>query len=120
MADVARHLETAYRDEDFELLGSLLHPEVTWTGLCHNRAQVLDWYRGFQAEGTVATVDTAEVDRDAVVLGLSVSRRATGARPTPPQRLWQVCTIDGSRIVDIRFYPDRQSALGRAESGGQQ
>ncbi|MGH9130815.1 MAG: hypothetical protein ACRDWV_03895 [Acidimicrobiales bacterium] len=30
MADVARHLEAAFRDEDLDLLGSLLHPEVTW------------------------------------------------------------------------------------------
>src|SRR5262249_28724352 len=118
MADVARHLEAAYRDEDFDLLGSLLHPEVTWTGLCHNKAQVLDWYRGFQAEGTVATVDSVEVERDAIVVGLSVSRRAEGARPTPPQQLWQVCTIVDGAIADIRFYPDRHSALGRGESGG--
>ncbi|MBO0692427.1 MAG: ankyrin repeat domain-containing protein, partial [Acidimicrobiaceae bacterium] len=81
MAEVARHLEAAYRDEDLDLLGSLLHPDVTWTGLCHNSAQVLDWYRGFQAEGTVATINSMEVDRDAVVFGLSVSRRAEGARP---------------------------------------
>jgi ankyrin repeat protein len=120
MADVARHIEAAYRDQDLELLGSLLHPDVTWTGLCHNKAQVLDWYRGLQADGTVATVNSVEVDRDAVVLGISVSRRAEGARPVPPQPLWQVCVVEGAEIVDIRFYPDRQSALGRVESGGQQ
>lgn len=114
VADVARRLEAAYRDEDLDLLGSLLHPEVTWTGLCHSKAQVLDWYRGFQAEGTVVTVNSAEVDRDAVVLGLSVSRRAEGARPAPPQDLYQVATVEGGEIVDIRFYPDRQSALGRS------
>ncbi|MGH9082977.1 MAG: ankyrin repeat domain-containing protein, partial [Acidimicrobiales bacterium] len=113
MAEVARHLEAAFRDEDLDLLGSLLHPDVTWTGLCHNSAQVLDWYRGFQAEGTLATVNSAEVDRDAVVLGLSVSRRAEGARPVPSQQLYQVFTVDGGEIVDIRFYPDRASALDR-------
>ena len=117
-ADVARHLETAYRDQDLELLGSLLHPDVTWTGLCHNKAQVIDWYRGFQAEGTIATVNSVEVDRDAVVLGLSVSRRAEGARPAPPQQLYQVATIDGGEIVDLRFYPDRSSALCRNAQDG--
>jgi ankyrin repeat protein/ketosteroid isomerase-like protein len=118
MAEMARHLEAAYQDEDLDLLGSLLHPDVTWTGLCHNRAQVLDWYRGFQAEGTIAMVESAEVDGDAVVLALSVCRRAEGARPTPPQQLWQVCSVVDGQIVDIRFYPDRHSALDRAESGG--
>ncbi|MBO0693886.1 MAG: hypothetical protein J2P58_13365, partial [Acidimicrobiaceae bacterium] len=73
-----------------------------------------DWYRGFQAEGTVATINSMEVDRDAVVFGLSVSRRAEGARPAPPQQLYQVFTVDGGEIVDIRFYPDRRSALDRS------
>jgi ankyrin repeat protein/predicted Fe-Mo cluster-binding NifX family protein len=114
MADIARHLEAAYRDEDLDLLGSLLHPDVTWTGLCHNKAQVIEWYRGFQAEGTVATVNSVEVDRDAVVLGLSVSRRAEGARPAPPQQLYQVATIEAGEIVDLRFYPDLASALARS------
>jgi ankyrin repeat protein len=113
LAEVARHLEAAYRDSDIELLGSLLHPDVHWSG-CSNKAQVLDWYRGFQADGTIAAIHSVEVDRDAVVLGLSVSRRAHGARPVPPQQLYQVFTIDGAEIVDIRFYPDRASAVARS------
>lgn len=113
MAEVARHLEAAYRDSDLELLGSLLHPDVHWTGLCHNKSEVLDWYRGFQAEGAVVAVTSVEVDRDAVVLGLSVSRRAEGARPAPPEQRFQVFTIDDGEAVDIGFYPDRRSALER-------
>lgn len=113
MADVARHLEAAYRDEDLDLLGSLLHPDVTWAGLCHNRAQVLDWYRVLQAEGTVATVNGVEIDRDAVVLELIVSHRVEGARPAPQQQLYQVFTVAGTEIVDIRSYPDRRGALAR-------
>ena len=38
MAEIARHLETAARDLDLDLLGSLLHPEVHWTGLCNDRS----------------------------------------------------------------------------------
>jgi hypothetical protein len=56
MADIARHLQTAYRDADVGLLASLLHPHVQWTGLCRNREQVLDWYRGLLVGGTVATI----------------------------------------------------------------
>ncbi|HEY2640365.1 MAG TPA: ankyrin repeat domain-containing protein [Streptosporangiaceae bacterium] len=113
MADVARHLEAAYRDRDLGLLGSLLHPQVQWTGLCSNRAQVLDWYRGLLADSTVATVHSVEVDGNAVVLGLAVAREAEGARPAPPQQLYQVFTVDGAQIVDIRGYPDRNGALTR-------
>lgn len=113
VADVARHLEAAYRGRDLELLGSLLHPEVRWTGLCQNKAQVLDWYRTLLAEGNVATVESVEVDHDAVVLGLTVARQAEGARPAPGQKLYQVFTVDDAQIVDIRAYPDRHRALNR-------
>ena len=113
MAEIARHLEAAYRDLDLGLLGSLLHPQVQWTGLCSNNAQVLDWYRGLVAGGTIATVRSVEVDRDAVVLGLTVAQQAEGARPAPPQQLYQVFTIDGAQIIDIQGYPDRRSALAR-------
>jgi ankyrin repeat protein len=113
MAEIARHLETAARDVDLDLLGSLLHPEVRWTGLCHDRTQVLDWYRAVLAEGIEASVRSVEVDRDAVVLGLTVGRRAQGARPAPPQPLYQVFTVRDVQIVEIRGYPDRASALTR-------
>jgi len=113
MDDIARHLEAAYRDSDLDLLGLLLHPQVRWTGLCHNRAQVLDWYRGLVAEGTTAAVESVEVDRDAVLLSLSVARQAEGARPAPPQHLYQVFTVEDAQVTEIRGYPDRASAVAR-------
>ena len=113
MAEIARQLETVSRDLDLDLLGSLLHPQVRWTGLCKDRTQVLDWYRAVLAEGIEASVRSVEVDRDAVVLGLAVSRRAQGARPAPPQPLYQVFTVRDAQIVEIHGYPDRASALTR-------
>jgi ankyrin repeat protein len=113
MADIARHLEAACRDFDLGLLGSLLHPQVQWTGVCSNSEEVLDWYRGVFADGTNAAIQSVEVDRDAVVLGLTLTRQAEGARPAPPQQLYQVFTVDNAQITDIRGYPDRKSALTR-------
>jgi ankyrin repeat protein len=113
MADMAQHLEAAYRDRDLDLLASLLHPQVSWTGVCRNSEQVLDWYRGLLTDGTMATVLSAEVDRDAVLLGLSVTLQAEGARPAPPQQVYQVFTVDDAQIVDIRAYPDRAAAVAR-------
>lgn len=113
MAEVARHLEAAYRDRDLDLLASLLHPQVNWTGICRNSEQVLDWYRGLLSDGTWATVRSVEVDRDAVLLGLSVALQAEGARPAPQQQLYQVFTVDGAQITDIRAYPDHASAVAR-------
>lgn len=65
------------------------------------------------AEGIEASVRSVEVDRDAVLLGLTVARRAEGTRPAPPQQLYQVYTVDDGQIVEIRGYPDRDSALTR-------
>ncbi|HEX9527450.1 MAG TPA: hypothetical protein VF951_08125 [Streptosporangiaceae bacterium] len=113
MADMARHLEAAYRDRDLDLLASLLHPQVSWTGICRNSEQVLDWYRGLLSDGTMATVHSVEVDRDAVLLGLSVALQAEEARPAPPQQLYQVFTVDGAQITDIRAYGDHASAVAR-------
>ena len=113
MADVAGHLEAAYRDFDLELLGSLLHPQVHWTGVCTNSSEVLDWYRSLLADGMMATVESVEVDRDAVVLALGVARQADGVRPAPPELLYQVFTVDDAQVIDIRVYPDRASALTR-------
>ena len=113
MADVAQHLEAAYRNLDLELLGSLLHPQVQWSGLCNTSAQVLGWYRQGLADGTRPTVESVEVDRDAVVLGITLSQPAEGARPAPAERLCQVFTVDNGEVIEIRGYPDRASALAR-------
>jgi ankyrin repeat protein len=116
MADIAGHLEVAYRGLDLELLGSLLHPDVRWSGVCSTSAEVLDWYRRLLADGTQATVESVEVDGDAVVIGISVTGRAEGTRPAPAERLFQVFTVDNDEIVEIRGYPDRTSALARTRS----
>jgi ankyrin repeat protein len=111
VADIARHLEAAYRSLDLDLLGSLLHPQVRWSGLCDTSAQVLDWYRQLLADGTRPSVESVEADRDAVILGISLSRPAVGARPAPAERLYQVFTIGNGEVTEIRVYPDRASAL---------
>jgi ketosteroid isomerase-like protein len=114
MADIARHLGAAHRSLDLELLGSLLHPDVRWSGECSTRAEVLAWYRGLLVDGTRATLESVEVDRDAVVMAIRVAGQAEGARPAPAERLFQVFTVDNDEIVEIRGYPDRPSALARS------
>jgi hypothetical protein len=113
MAKMAQHLEAACRDLDLELLGSLLHPQVRWTGLCNTSAQVLDWYRQSLADGTRPTVERVEVDRDVVVLGITLARPAEQARPGPAERLYQVFTLANGEVIEIHGYPDRASALAR-------
>lgn len=112
MADIARHLQAAFADQDLELLASLLHPQVRWAN-CSDRTEVLDWYRQALADVTSRTLDSVEVDRDAVILGVTISWRAEGARPAPPQRHYQVFTVADAEIVQIKGYQDRAAALAR-------
>ncbi|HJP75401.1 MAG TPA: ankyrin repeat domain-containing protein [Pseudonocardiaceae bacterium] len=112
LAEVARHLKAAYDERDLDLLASLLHPDVHWTGSCTNSTQVIDWYRRLHAEGILSTVHGLETDRDAVIMDLDVVGQAEGARPSP-QHVYQVFTVQDAQITDIRGYPDRRSALAR-------
>jgi hypothetical protein len=89
---------------------------VHWTGVCSNSEQVLDWYRSLLADGIRSTVESVEVDGDAVVLGLAVSRQAEGARPALPELLYTVFTVEDAQVIEIHVYPDRRSALSRSQA----
>ncbi len=104
-----------FPDLDLDLLGSLLHPRVRWAQ-CLDRDEVLDWYRPALTVGTRATVDSVEVDRDAVILSVTVtgqSEGTEGTRPAAAERLYQAFIVDGTQIVAIRGHPDRARALAR-------
>jgi ankyrin repeat protein len=116
MEDIARQLEAAYRSLDLQLLGSLLHPDVRWSGQCSTSAEVLDWYQRLLTGGTRTTVESVEVHLDSVVIGITVAGQAEGTRPAPAERVFQVFTVDNDKIVEIRGYPDRPSALARTRS----
>jgi ankyrin repeat protein len=113
LSDIARHLAAVCEDRDLDLLDPLLHPDVQWTGLCHTKADVLAWFRHALADGTTPTLDSIDIDRDAVILGVTLTRPADTARPAPPQHLCPVFSIRDALIVDIRSYPDRDAALAR-------
>ena len=102
LSEIAGHLEAACRDQDLELFASVLDPRVTWTGLCRDRSQVLDWFRSILADGTRPTLRTVEIHGDSVVLDMDLSRPAEGARPAPPQRFRLAFVVDGDRVVEIR------------------
>jgi hypothetical protein len=85
--------------------------EGVWISVKPPSEEVLDWHRSLRTDGICATVESVEVDRDAVVLGLSVARRAAGAGPTPTELLYQVFTVEHEQIIDIHAYLDRASAL---------
>jgi hypothetical protein len=114
---VAAGLRTAYETADLAALGELLHPDVRWGGAedtpdtCHNRSDVLAWYRRGYESGMRATVIEMLTRPGAVFLALRVSGRAPGKAIL----VHQVFRLADGLVADIRGYPERDLALARFE-----
>lgn len=114
---VAAGLRTAYETANLDALSELLHPDVRWGGeedtpeTCHNRSDVLTWYRRGYESGMRATVIDALTGPDAVLLTLRVSGREPGKAVV----VHQVFRLTDGLIADIRGYPQRELALARFE-----
>src|SRR5437764_11840967 len=76
---LAARLKVALESQDQELLAGLLAADVRWGGAedtpdtCHNRTDVVQWYRGLAARGVRARVEEILPRRDAIILGLRVT-----------------------------------------------
>ena len=113
---IAERVRQSFRADDLEALGDLLHPDVRWgdhhypDAGCQNRAEVLTWFRAHRGEGVRAHMTEVVAHEDHVLIVVTVT--GTDAQPgeaggTPR---WQVLTVTGGRIVDIRGYEDRATA----------
>jgi ketosteroid isomerase-like protein len=119
VAQVAAEVRTALESADLDAFADLLDPNVTWgapgdpTPPCQNRNQVLDWYRQGRAEGRRAHVLDVTSHRDKILVTMKVTDR--NPPPTAGEHdRWQVLTVAGGRIVDIRGYDDQPSAAAAA------
>lgn len=107
MREIAEQLTEAYHSRDRELLASLLDPAVQWGSGpdgCHTREQVLAWYAA-AAHGTRASVTSAEVTGDTIVLTVALTRPADGTPPGPPQHVRQAFKVSGGAIIRITGLP---------------
>jgi ketosteroid isomerase-like protein len=98
----------------------LLDPNVRWgapdddTPSCQNRNQVLAWYRRGREAGVRATVTEVVLADDALLVGLRVVGNEDAAGQGGEALRWQVLSVAGGRVVDIRGFDDRVAALQRA------
>jgi hypothetical protein len=77
---------------------------------CQNREQVLVWYRRGRDAGAQAQVTETTVHGDKILVGLKV----TGRPGNEAEAIrWQVLTVGGRGIVDIRGFDDRDVAVAR-------
>lgn len=117
--EVAGQVQAAIESADLEAFRDLLDPNVRWgpaddsTSGCTNREQLLAWYRRGRAAGARATVTEIVVGNDKLLVGLDVVGTAEATNRGGRVDRWQVLTLAGGRVVDIRGFDDRGEALAR-------
>ena len=96
---------------DLEEFAQFLHPQVVWIGvapgqLCRNRDDVLSIFREVVAAGRSARPEIlAEID------GMLVVDPHVDPPPELNPQLHQVFVVEDGHVVEMRDYPDRESAL---------
>jgi hypothetical protein len=114
---IARQVKAALEAADVSAFSDLLDPHVRWGAPddpvppCQTRDQVLTWYQRGRDDGVRASVTEVVVGDDKLLVGLRVVGRA--AEDEPVDR-WQVLTLGGGLVVDIRGFDDRGEAAARA------
>ncbi len=112
---VAVRVSDALQSADLTDYRDLLDPNVQWGApddpepSCHNRDQVMAWYRRGRAKGVRASVTETVVRGNKIMVGLRVRPAEVG----DPTDRWQVLTLSDGLIIDIRGFEERSEAVSR-------
>ena len=119
MASLVDRIRVALGAADLDELGALLAPDVTWGAPgaddpawgCHNRRQVIEWYRRGRDAGVRADVSDVARHGDKILVAMRVVR----SEAEGPTDRWQVLTIRDELVADIRGFEtlaDARAAAG--------
>jgi ketosteroid isomerase-like protein len=121
---IAERVRTAFESADLTAIAELLDPNVRWGApddrapSCQNRDQVLGWYRLGRAAGVRARVSELVVHGDKILVGLKVVGNQAAEEQGGEADRWQVLTIRGGHVVDIRGFEERGDAVARVGRRG--
>jgi ketosteroid isomerase-like protein len=111
----------ALESGDLNAIRDLLDPGARWGAPegpndtdCHNRDQVIAWWAGARAAGARAVVTEVTAGAGTLLVGLEVTGTPAAAEAGGAAERWQVLTVRGGRIADIRGFEDRAAAAVRA------
>jgi hypothetical protein len=120
-AGLAERVKAALGSGDLDAIKDLLDPGARWGAPegpheadCKNRDQVIAWWAGARAAGARAVVTEVTAGAGTLLVGLEVSGTPAAREAGGPAERWQVLTLRGDRIVDIRGFDDRAVAAARA------
>jgi hypothetical protein len=117
---IAERIRAALESSDLVAFGELLDPDAQWgppddpISGCHNRDEIIAWYARSRDAGMRATVTEVVAGPGTVLVGVRVSGRAGTGDDGGDGERWQVLTLRGDRVVDIRGFDDRDEAAVRA------
>lgn len=119
-AGLIGRVRSALESGDLDAIAELLDPRARWGAPdgpddadCHNRDQVIAWWARARAAGARAVVTEVTAGAGALLVGLEVTGTLAAREAGGTARRWQVLTVRGDRIADIRGFDDRTAAAAR-------
>ena len=120
-ARLAERVRLALESGDLVAIRDLLDPDARWgapegphAADCENRDQVVAWWASARAAGARAVVREVTAGAGTLLLGLEVTGTPAAREAGGAEERWQVLTLRGGRIVDIRGFDDRAAAAAHA------
>lgn len=117
---ITERIKVAFESADLTAIGDLLDPDVRWGASDdpapsgQNRRQVLAWYQRGRKAGVRARVTEIVAHGNKILVGLKVLGSPAAEERGGEVDRWQVLTVAGGRIVDIRGFDERSAAASRA------
>jgi ketosteroid isomerase-like protein len=114
-------VRSALESGDLDAIRDLLAPGARWGAPegpddsdCRNRDQVIAWWNRARAAGARAVVTEVTSGPGTLLVGLEVTGTPADREAGETVQRWQVLTVRGDRIADIRGFGDRTAAAVRA------
>jgi len=121
LAALTERVRFALESGDLDAIRDLLDPCARWGAPegpsdadCHNRDQVIAWWAGARAAGAQAVVTEVTAGAGTLLVGLDVTGTPAAREAGGAIQRWQVLTVRGDRITDIRGFDNRAAAADRA------
>jgi SnoaL-like domain len=120
-AELTERVRLALESSDLDAIRDLLDPGARWGAAegpreadCQNRDQVVAWWASARAAGARAVVTEVTAGTGTLLVGLEVTGTPAAREAGAAVERWQVLTLRGDRIADIRGFDDRAAAAARA------
>src|ERR1700756_814062 len=117
LAALTERVKSAWESGDLDAIRDLLDPGARWGAPegpndadCRNRDQVIAWWASARAAGARAVVTEMTAGAGTLLVGLEVTGTPAAREADGAAGRWQVLTVRGDRLADIRGFDDRKAA----------